>query len=491
MGRKVRMADVIILLPGITGSVLQKGGVDLWSLSIRAIFRSIKNLGSELERLALDVDDIEDDEPRDGIEATGLIQSACLVPGFIKVDGYTKISEMIFDRFDVVKGRVDKEYNDTAPAANYFEFPYDWRRDNRVAARRLKSLVDLSLRRWRKETNPRAKVILLAHSMGGLVARYYLELLGGKEDCKALITFGTPHRGSPKALNFLANGYKKLFVDMTTAMRSFSSLYQLLPIYKMVKANGAYHRVADLDNIPNVERTRAQAGLNFHREIIEQARNDRGGYYANIPVVGTYQPTLQSAELSENVLTTGEVLPEGVDKLVGHGDGTVPYLSAIPPELSDSYRNVFYAECHGSLQSNDQVLNFIYEQLYNTQVEGLGAVLGPERSLYRGERAAISLSLQDLYFSGEPIRISACVREGGTDLEDIGKFQDLSGSLVANIKSVEASKPATTAVFHLRHDEWVIDCEGLEPGLYRIEVKAVKTGPFAPPPVHDLFQVAE
>jgi hypothetical protein len=35
--------------------------------------------------------------------------------------------------------------------------------------------------------------------MGGLVARYYLEVLGGWEKCRALFTFGTPHRGSLNA----------------------------------------------------------------------------------------------------------------------------------------------------------------------------------------------------------------------------------------------------------------------------------------------------
>jgi triacylglycerol esterase/lipase EstA (alpha/beta hydrolase family) len=49
-----------------------------------------------------------------------------------------------------------------------------------------------------------ARVVLICHSMGGLVARHYLEVLGGYKDAKALITFGTPHRGSIDALAYLA-----------------------------------------------------------------------------------------------------------------------------------------------------------------------------------------------------------------------------------------------------------------------------------------------
>ncbi|WP_454131014.1 esterase/lipase family protein [Kitasatospora aureofaciens] len=97
------------------------------------------------------------------------------------------------------------------PGANFLEFPYDWRLDNRIAARRLTETVERALHEWRQHTgNPAAKVIFLAHSMGGLVAaRYYLEALEGWRDCRALFTFGTPYRGSLNPLGFLANGYKK------------------------------------------------------------------------------------------------------------------------------------------------------------------------------------------------------------------------------------------------------------------------------------------
>ena len=43
-------------------------------------------------------------------------------------------------------------------------------------------------------------MIVVAHSMGGLVARYWMGPLGGWRVCRALITLGTPHRGAPKAL---------------------------------------------------------------------------------------------------------------------------------------------------------------------------------------------------------------------------------------------------------------------------------------------------
>ena len=39
------------------------------------------------------------------------------------------------------------------------------------------------------------KIFVLAHSAGGLIARYYIQSLGGEQDCDGLITMATPHRG--------------------------------------------------------------------------------------------------------------------------------------------------------------------------------------------------------------------------------------------------------------------------------------------------------
>jgi hypothetical protein len=59
-----------------------------------------------------------------------------------------------------------------------------------------------------KAANPgQSKVILIAHSMGGLVARAYIEGPRYRDDVQALFTFGSPHLGAPAdALTFLLNG---------------------------------------------------------------------------------------------------------------------------------------------------------------------------------------------------------------------------------------------------------------------------------------------
>jgi pimeloyl-ACP methyl ester carboxylesterase len=326
------MRDMVILLPGITGSVLQKDGKELWAISGQAAWKALTSLGSSLQQLTLGEDNPEVDELGDDIRATRLMLDAHLVPGLVKIDGYSRLSQLITDNFEVVRGSTNGE-----SPANFFEFPYDWRRDNRVAARLLKRLIDQKLPQWRTYSGAvDAKVILLAHSMGGLVAHYYLEVLEGWRDCRALVTFGTPFRGSVKALHYLTNGYKKLFLDLTEVMRSFTSVYQLLPIYKLVQVANGYRRVAEIDDIPGVARERAKQALAFHRAIetavthhLDVAQYREEGYKI-IPIVGTQQPTFQSATFTNGRLTVSQQIPSGMDTLLDSGDGTVPYVSAIP-----------------------------------------------------------------------------------------------------------------------------------------------------------------
>jgi pimeloyl-ACP methyl ester carboxylesterase len=471
------LRHMVVLLPGITGSVLQKDGRDVWTISGQAAWSALRTLGRSLEELRL-----EGDDPG-GILATRVMPDAHVVPGLVKIDGYSAVAQMIRETFDVVPGSVHE-----AQPANFIEFPYDWRLDNRVSAKHLQALVQDRLKRWREHShNPNARVIFVAHSMGGLVARYYLEVLEGWRECRALVTFGTPYRGSLKALDFLVHGYKKLFVDLTEVMRTFPSMYQLLPIYRSLRVRDEYVRVAETEAMPGIDPVRARDGLAFHREIeakvAEHLRDadylERG--YALQPVVGTRQPTLQSAVLEDGRVTVDRTLPDWMDALLGDGDGTVPRASAIPIELSDAYRDSFAPERHGSLQCNRSILDDVRGRLEQMQVVGLAEVRAPEESPVAAERPAIALDLDDLYVVGDPVTLHARLVNVERPL----------GPPRARIEPVGTKAAAEqTLGFGPAPDGWRLDVEGLPPGLYRVKVKTTKGGPWAPPPVHDLLEVA-
>ena len=73
---------------------------------------------------------------------------------------------------------------------------------------------------------------------------------GGWKHTRTLITLGTPHQGSLNAVDFLVNGMKKgvgpIGLDLSPLLRSYPSVYQLLPIYPCIDGgNGEMQRVAD------------------------------------------------------------------------------------------------------------------------------------------------------------------------------------------------------------------------------------------------------
>ncbi len=465
-------------MPGITGSVLQKNGQHIWAPSGQAAWNLLTSGGNSLQQLKLTGDDPDADDLGDGIIASAIVEDAHLVPGLIKVDGYTTLARLIQQEFDVTLGSI----NDNSPA-NFFKFPYDWRRDNRVAARLLKKLIDERLPQWREASGAEdAKVILLAHSMGGLVSRYYTEVLEGWKDCRALITFGTPYRGSLNALNFLVNGYKKLIFDLTDVMRSFTSIYQLLPIYEMLKVGNKYQRIAETEKIRNVDKRKAEDALRFHREIeaaVEENRKD-AQYLTNykvIPVVGTRQKTFQFAELSGTDITLGWEVPSwiGADYL-GYGDGTVPRISAIPIELSGDYRETYIAERHGSLQNNQSILYDLIERLKQMQAT-TKEIRGSDPAL---EKPSLSLEIDDLYLQSEPIELRAEIFKS-----------DYSSGLEAFIEPVNLDAESKTFAFQKQDNQWTLVIDNLEPGLYRIEVRPSQLGAGSLQSVHDIFEVAQ
>ncbi|MBW4659745.1 MAG: lecithin--cholesterol acyltransferase [Drouetiella hepatica Uher 2000/2452] len=484
MANKAPMKDMVIILPGILGSVLQKDGKDLWAVSGQAIWQVLTQSGETIHNLKLSQDDPEAESLGDGIRATELIHDTHLIPGFWKIDGYTKTARLITDNFDVTPGDIYNDPDDRA--ANFYQFPYDWRRDNRANAHILKKLIDKRLKCWRETSGASdAKVILMAHSMGGLVSRYYLEVLEGWQDSRALFTFGTPYRGSLKAVNFLANGYKQLFLDLTDVMRSLTSIYQLLPIYKVININGEYHRIAEVDNLPNINKLKAQDALAFHREIeaaVERHLKDEQYLksFTVVPISGTQQPTLQSAVLTNGTLTATEDLPAILKDRsdLGDGDGTVPKVSSIPIERSQNLDNFFIAEQHGALQNQAQVLDNLLNVLRMGTID-LEAIKGETQ-------AAISLSLEDLYLADEPIAMRARLiglPNSATKLK--ADIQAVSG---VGFASPTGNRPAISLDFVEQENEWVLAIEDLPPGLYRVRVRT-DSSEQAPSPVHDLFEV--
>jgi hypothetical protein len=289
-----------------------------------------------------------------------------------------------------------------------------------------------------------------------------------------LITLGTPYRGSVKALDFLTNGLRKnlgpvKLIDLTRMVQSLPSVHQLLPIYPCVGETEEQLQsleAIDRKKIGYLDVERARAGVAFHREIeraVEANRKEPGYGYRILPVVGTYQPTFQSALLTD----------EGVKPLLSYkgqimlgGDGTVPRLSATPIELSKAKVETFVACPHASLQNFDPVRVQMRAALEDIDISELKAVASE----------AISLDIQDAFAACESVRFRVRCEAAIEPMR----------AVVSNLETLATFECEVDAA--PGPDGWQEVTAGALPvGVYRIRVEAENTSE----PVSDLFLVME
>lgn len=282
------MRDLIVVLPGILGSTLAQDDQLIWAPSAGAVLRAIATLGQSLKELELP-DGIGDEHPDDGVQPVGLMPDLHVLPGLWSANiGYDALLHWLRSRFHLIEAPQD----DPDRFANLLPIPYDWRLSNRYNARRLKSLVEPALEKWRSQNSAfeEAKVVFICHSMGGLVARWYIDREGGAEITRKLITLGTPHRGALNALEKLVNGVPvglgPLALKLTRFARSLPSLYQLLPEYACIEAPSGLVKTTETP-VPDLPAHMIDDAMRFHSQLDETQANA----YDLHPIVGFRQPT--------------------------------------------------------------------------------------------------------------------------------------------------------------------------------------------------------
>lgn len=132
--------------------------------------------------------------------------------------------------------------NGYTPDVDLFTFPYNWRKSNVETAILLKQKIDAV-----KAICGCDKVDLVAHSMGGLVARQYIQSDDYVHDVDQLIFLGTPHLGAPKTylmweggelspINDFFDEFSEKFLEHEAYEKGHSSLF-------------AYIRTESIDSI--------------------------------------------------------------------------------------------------------------------------------------------------------------------------------------------------------------------------------------------------
>jgi hypothetical protein len=185
-----------------------------------------------------------------------------------------------------------------------------------------------------------AEITLLAHSMGGLVSRYYLESKlfedrPGFSSIKRLITMGTPHLGSPLALTAALGKEKRLFLSAQQVQtlandKHFAALYQLLPPRGVPFAwdRSQHARFSSLDVYADptatqlgLSRDNLDAAARFHQGLDLSKKPAQVRYFC---FVGTQQTTINEVQV---MLSRGPTNGVQKSERKDAGDGTVPFWS--------------------------------------------------------------------------------------------------------------------------------------------------------------------
>jgi hypothetical protein len=238
---------------------------------------------------------------------------------------------------------------------------YDWRGDLGTLGR------DLSAHLC---ADPAPGIAIVAHSMGGLIARSAMAL-PGFERVRRLITLGVPHQGSFGAAQAIRGTYpvvRRLAAldrrhDAEALARlvfsTFPSIYQLLPAMALSPQLDLFER----RNWPG-------SGPQPLPELLDQARAFVGELPAVdercIAISGTHQRTVVGAHLA------GDDFHYTVDDA---GDGTVALASAQRPG-ADNY----YVRCeHSELPRSVSVARAIVQLLRHGRTTRLATRPGPAR----------------------------------------------------------------------------------------------------------------
>ncbi|WP_264011263.1 esterase/lipase family protein [[Mycobacterium] manitobense] len=335
---------------------------------------------------------IGDDHPDDGVEAVAIMPDLHSIPGlWSPVDGYS----VLLKRLEVMRlaGKIGK----------LLSFPYDWRLSNRYNGQRLADLVGDELGQWRDSDPSRndAQLVLVCHSMGGLIARWYIEKCGGAEVTRKLVTLGTPHRGAAKTIDQLINGVRRtlgpLSVDLTSFARSLPSSYQLLPDYACIDRSGSLHRLDEI-NMPGLDTAMLADSNRFYRDLAAAEAARPASMETTHVIVGTRQSTSTTVRLTSNGVEVLSTIGGDND----YGDATVPMAGAIKEGLPmDTPFISRVVDRHGHLQDNPYVLD---------EIESVITAVPVKRRA--GGSVPIRVNTPELVVLGEPVTVTVDIELG-------------------------------------------------------------------------------
>lgn len=433
-----RTSDAVLVVPGIMGSELVEveSGRVIWGLSNPQWYVNAWTTNTSF--MSLQLSSAERSGRYGRVRATGLLRSPAFAPLLRGIEPYGRLVRAI------------REITLHPDAVQ--EFPYDWRLPVAHNAKRLAVAARRHLAAWRVHEAHGAtggatdvRLVIVAHSMGGLLAQRMVADSSVAVDVRRVVTLGTPFFGAVKAVAMIATGRGGPAPLPRRRLRALAAgmpgIYDLLPSFRCVDL-GDHARHLTCADIELIGGDPVLAGLAFA---------DRPGDRLPqkdlfVQVAGTRQRTLQSLTLASGDLATHEYTlspagEHGMERLDLMGDGTVHRQSAQLPGT----RALPLAQSHGAIARAGEALTMVADVL-------LDATTGP----WLGAQD-LGLVTPDVVNAGRPFTITVTGAEHPRDVQ-LRIFNVGSGRLVAAPTTALADGVVTTIA------------TPPEPGMYRIEV---------------------
>jgi len=460
-----RLEHLVLVVPGVLGSVLSDAdGAPSWGPGLGDVARTMRWPS------ALSLADHPDLVP------SGLLPTIKLIPPFV-VPGYDRLVQRIGAAFAGVQVDLACPGRNRNLNANVVLFPYDFRVGVPAVAERLKAEIGIRLAGLTEAARHR-RVIVVAHSLGGQVARYWLGPLGGWRDCRALITVATPHQGVPKALDWLLNGVRVKSMTLRSAtevLREWPSSYDLLPSYPAVLSAGRATATArplrplEMDAISDsglAPRVRRAVGTSAEIAVSWAALTGRGEAPELTAVLSRRHPTPNRAVLVGRQLRVTRDDPEWLPHCGWRGDGTVPAISAIPPEFDsdhDDLREV--PDRHQAMASAAVIVDIIRGYTRGATVRpaaGRPACLADPQS----GAPRLDLDFDEVAPARQPMALVATLSHDKAAA---------AAELWLTVRRQAARSPVFRCRSRLTAGRWQIAIPPLGPGLYSVAAQAAGT----------------
>jgi hypothetical protein len=217
------------LIHGILGSKLRNKNSknEMWPENVRKlVFSKYKILAYEIDKVALEPKQKE-------YEAYSVLDT---------VTGFNVYKEIINTLTQIGNYKLSNTNDTFSLGRKLYILNYDWRQDNVKSAQQLDRFIKKIQSKYPKKY--KQKVDIVAHSMGGLITRYYMRYgttdvlsnkmfianLEGANNIRKAVFLGMPNFGIILSVNRFVNGYKfglrSIPVEVLITM---PSIYQMLP----------------------------------------------------------------------------------------------------------------------------------------------------------------------------------------------------------------------------------------------------------------------